>query len=148
VKPLGRKTVDEMIVFLEEEVSAIAIDFSQLSEGFQKGFHMGIDLYVESWQLNAKIKDLEFFAYLIPKNQKGSQYYQYPYEPMIVEGYGDDLICVILVKPLEDYIFCNCNKLFLDLCVERGIGEYDYENDTMKLVEYLSHFEFLENKWY
>ena len=47
-----------------------------------------------------------------------------------------------------EYIFSNCSKLFLDLVIERGIDKKDYDEENIKLIEYLSRIEALENGWY
>lgn len=146
VKP-GKKTIDELTEFLIKKASAIQIDFSSLLDITRKGLIMGITPHIEERNLNLKVDDLNFLVFILPHNGQDSTYYQYPYRPTSIDGYGDDLICIILERN-TDYISCNCSRLFLDVVLERGISEYDYDNDTIELLIYLSRIEELENKWY
>ncbi|MDR1101431.1 MAG: hypothetical protein LBL34_03645 [Clostridiales bacterium] len=148
VKPSGKKTPEEMADFLEDKLSAVPIDFSSFVDVTRKVTMLHLNLYIKTKGMDLSFNDLEFMAYKIPNDKFGAEYYKYPYKSMEVEGHGDDLIYVILEKHLDNYINCNCGKLSLDLAIKRGVSDYDYENNTIGLLEYLSRLEAIENKWY
>lgn len=56
--------------------------------------------------------------------------------------------CTFIDISKTNYIGSNCGRLFLDLVIERGIEEKDYQQNSIKLIEYLSRIEALEKGWY
>lgn len=90
-----------------------------------------------------KKEDLLFRCFTIKDKGIGKDYYQLQRS----KGYEVDKIYAIMEEK-TGYIGGNCNKLVLDLMIERGIKNSDYNNNTMKLIEYLSRIEALENGWY
>jgi len=147
VKSGNKMTFSEMCSFLEENMSAVKIDFNLISEITRRMMKVSIGHYLRENKPDLSLDKLQFAAYEIPREGKGAEYYNYPHISQIVEGHDHNSIYVILEKHI-DYINCNCNKLFLDLTIKRGVSEYDYENNTMRLIEYLSRIEALEQKWY
>ena len=148
VQPGNKKTIPELCDFLERNMSAIKINFNLINKLTRKIMLKSINYYIKVNNQCLPLSKLQFIAYKIPRNGAGALYYNYSYIPIIVEGHDNDSIYVVFEKHLEDYIYCNCNKLFLDLTITRGISVYDYDHNTSRLIEYLSRIEANENQWY
>lgn len=92
---------------------------------------------------NEKKENLLFRCFIIDDKGDGKSYYQL----QRMKGYEDNRIYAIMEEK-TGYIGGNCNKLVLDLIIERGVKNSDYDNNTTGLLEYLSRIEALENGWY
>ncbi len=140
------KTVDELSEFLENKLSAVPIAFSEFNQTTRKVMMMSIECKIKDEKLNLDLNDLEFLPYIIPKNGCGANYYNYPYTN--AELRDKDMIYVILEKHINYYMHCNSPKLFLDLAIERGVSQYDYDNNTSKLILYLMNMDSLKKRIY
>lgn len=150
-KPLvqpGELTIPELCDFMERNMSAVRIDFNLVNELTRKIMLKSIDCYIESIDKGLTLDKLQFIAYEIPCDGAGAEYYNYRHIPLRVEGHDYNSIYVIFEKHLEDYINCNCNKLALDLRIKKGISEYDYNHNTLRLIDYLTQIAAIENQWY
>ncbi len=90
-----------------------------------------------------KKESLKFLCFIIKNEGEGEEYYK------LLHSKGHE--CNIIYAVFEEktnYIGSNCGKLFLDLVIERGIEEKDYQQNSIKLIEYLSRIEALEKGWY
>ena len=45
----------------------------------------------------------------------------------------------VYIDETSGYIESNCSGLFTELALYKGISQYDYDNNTDKLIEYLTH---------
>lgn len=61
--------------------------------------------------------------------------------------FQDDRIYVVFEKG-TGYIRSNNNKLLLELFLERGVSQYDFDNDTNWLRSYLFYLESYSNGEY
>lgn len=82
--------------------------------------------------------DLNFVAYKILKNPKSNSYYQYDYAHFIVQG--DDFIFVVF-ETTTGVIQSNSSKLMLELHIEQGVSQYDYDNETSLFINYLASLD-------
>lgn len=88
-------------------------------------------------------ENMKFLSFIVKNEGNGREYHNI----LRTKGYEYNEIYAIMEINLE-YIFSNCSKLFLDLVIERGIDKKDYDEENIKLIEYLSRIEALENGWY
>ena len=86
---------------------------------------------------------LNFMCFFIRNKGRGKEYHKILHS----KGYEYNEIYAIF-EGETNYIGSNCGRLFLDLVIERGIEEKDYQQNSIKLIEYLSRIEALEKGWY
>lgn len=84
---------------------------------------------------------MDFIAYQLVRNQKSEAYYQRRFST----GPGDIFFAY---EQKTGYLYSNSGRLFLELNCARGVSEYDYEHNTVQLVEYLSCIDRLNNEDY
>ncbi|MEG6522252.1 hypothetical protein [Desulfotomaculum sp. 1211_IL3151] len=87
--------------------------------------------------------DLNFVAYKIVNNPKSNSYYQYDYAHFI----ENDLIFVVL-ETKTGFIHSNSGKLMLELRIEQGVSQYDYDNQTLLFIDYLASLDLYSNDEY
>ncbi len=87
--------------------------------------------------------NLEFLMFIVKNEGSGKQYYELS---MSRRNEFEDVYAVLEIK--SGHISSNCSKLFLDLIIDKGIDKKSYDEENIKLIEYLSRIESLEKKWY
>ena len=131
-----------------------ALKVSKSRTGKQEGVHIDTaekirNLNKQSYDIpkesNLTTDDLNFVTYKILKNPKSNSYYQYNYAHLSVQG--DDFIFVIF-ETRTGVIHCNSSKLMLELHIEQGISQFDYDNETILLIDYLSSLDQYSNGEY
>lgn len=142
-----RKNFDETCDFLEKKLNAKQLNSDLISESMRNFLMYNIKMYSKTHGIELNLDDLDIILYIIPKDGYGKKYYKENYTSTSITGYKD-YIYIILVKQLEYYMECNCGVLFIDVAIERGISDYDVENQTIKYIEYLSRIEAKENNYY
>ncbi len=97
---------------------------------------------------SAKYKSDEFIfhCYRLLRNEKNNVYYNNNY----VHNFTDENVNYIYVifEEKTGVFYCNSNKLALELIISKGVTKYDYDNDTILLIELLSSIEFLRRQEY
>lgn len=87
--------------------------------------------------------EMNFLLFIVKNEGEGKKYHNL----LRAKGYKyDDIYALIETK--SEHISSNCSKLYLDMIISRGIDKKDYDEENMKLVEYLSRIEALEQTWY
>lgn len=146
-KEKPKKSLTEICNYLETELDAISLDFELVVDPMRKFLFYNIEMYIKSHNMNVNISSDDIILYVISKDGKGKRYYEEKHTLAAINGYRD-YIYVILVKKLDYYMECNCDVMFIDIAIERGISEWDRKNQSLMYMEYLSRIEFRENNYY
>ena len=79
---------------------------------------------------NISSEDIKFHAYRVEDSTASKEYYQ---------EMDDEEKIYVYIDEASGYIESNCSGLFTELALYKGISQYDYDNNTDKLIEYLTH---------
>ena len=79
---------------------------------------------------NISPENIKFHAYRVEDSTASKEYYQ---------EMDDEEKIYIYIDETSGYIESNCSGLFTELAPYKGISQYDYDNNTDKLIEYLTH---------
>lgn len=90
--------------------------------------------------------DLNFVAYKIIKNPKSNSYYQYDYAHLF--DFQEDNFIFVVFETKTGVIHSNSGKLLLELHIKQGVSQYDYDNETVLFIDYLSSLEHYSNGEY
>lgn len=142
----GEKNVEELIDYLKHKVDIVEIATTELIKFILQHIIYNVVHCIRNQQLNLTAEELNFVAYKLIKNDKSNSYYQYDYVH-IDDEQEDDLIFVVF-EARTGSIYSNSNKLQLELFVEQGVSQYDYDNETLMLVSYLSYLDRYSNEEY
>jgi len=145
VKP--KKGFEDMCHLIEQELDGKLLDFGLVLDPMRKFLYYNINMYLIEKKINLNEDKLDIILYIIPKDGKGSKYYKERYTLNSISGYKD-YIYVILIKQCEYFMSCNCDVLFIDLAIERGVSDTDKKNQSMEYLTYLTRIEAKENNYY
>lgn len=132
----GEKSVEELIDYLKGKVDIVEIATSELIPSIFQYIKFNVVNCMRNHDLNLTASDLNLLAYKLIKNNNNTSYYQE--FKHISNDYEYDIIYVVFEKR-TGYINSNCNKLLLELFIEQGISQYDYDHDTILLTGYISY---------
>lgn len=141
----GEKNVDELIKYLKNKVNIVEISTTELVKPILQCITYNVVHCIRNEQLKLTADELNFVAHKLIRNDKSNSYYQYDY--VHIDEQEDDLIFVIFEMRTGN-IYSNSNKLQLELFVEQGVSQYDYDNETLMLVSYLSYLDRYSNEEY
>ena len=79
---------------------------------------------------NISPENIKFYAYRVEDSTASKEYYQ---------EMDDEEKIYVYIDETSGYIESNCSGLFTELALYKGISQYDYDNNTDKLIEYLTH---------
>ncbi|MDR3586982.1 MAG: hypothetical protein P4L59_16970 [Desulfosporosinus sp.] len=136
----GEKSTEELINFLKDKVDVVEIDTTEFSRFFMERHIINIVHCVRNQELKLTANDLNIIAFNIIKDNRSNSYYQCRPVQRIANKHKNDMIYVVFEKR-TGYIHSNSNKLLLELFIERGISQYDYDNDTNLLHSYLFYLD-------
>ncbi|MCL6479491.1 MAG: hypothetical protein K6T65_13985 [Peptococcaceae bacterium] len=139
----GEKNVDELIEYLKRKVDIVEISATELVNPILQFITYNVVHCIRNKQLKLTADELNFIAYKLIRNDKSTSYYQNDY--VHVGEQEDDIIFVVL-ETKTGSIYSNSNKLQLELFVEQGVSQYDYDNETLMLVSYLSYLDRYSNE--
>lgn len=137
----GEKSVEELIDFLKGKVDIVETATTELDQSFYEYYIIGN--VVRGTNENLIANELNFIIYKVLKNNRSNPYYQCyvpnirnPENPENLKNPEDAPIYVVFEKRTRR-IYTNSNRLRLELYIERGVSQYDYDNDTDLLHSYL-----------
>lgn len=81
---------------------------------------------------NISPENIKFHVYSVEDSTASKEYYQ---------EMDDEEKIYVYIDETSGYIESNCSGLFTELALYKGISQYDYDNNTDKLIEYLTHCE-------
>lgn len=129
----GKKTPSDLADWIKTKFDVKLISFSKFSDAFFSSIKFNALHAITNKYLCLSEGDFEFVLYQIIENEKSNVYY----DSFDLRNAGEEFIFIILERK-TGYVFTNHNKLQLELVMEQGISQYDYDNETDVFVNYLS----------
>lgn len=140
----GERNIAQIWEYLKERVDLSPMALEDIEPNERGLILKNISTSMVNEELKLSPEDFQLRISRIVKNEKSRPYYQCRYLQMW-ENPAEDCIFV-LAEAQTGYIHSNSNKLQLELLVAQGISEYDYVNETMRFVAYLSYLDFHTRK--
>ena len=124
---IGEKSIEEVIAYLKQKF--VIKDITQkISDIEIKRFKFNIVHSLDGENISPE--NIKFFAYRVEDSTASKEYYQ---------EMDDEEKIYVYIDETSGYIESNCSGLFTELALYKGISQYDYDNNTDKLIEYLTH---------
>ena len=124
---IGEKSIEEVIDYLKQKfvIKDITQNISDIEMKICR-FNIMHSLDGE----NILPENIKFYAYRVEDSTASKRYYQ---------EMDDDEKIYVYIEEISRYIEPNSSGLFTELELYKGISQYDYDNNTDKLIEYLTH---------
>lgn len=124
---IGEKSIEEVITYLKQKfvIKDITQNISDIEMKICR-FNIMHSLDGE----NILPENIKFHAYRVEDSTASKRYYQ---------EMDDDEKIYVYIEEVSGYIESNSSGLFTELELYKGISQYDYDNNTDKLIEYLTH---------
>lgn len=124
---IGEKSIEEVIAYLKQKF--VIKDITQkISDIEIKRFKFNIVHSLDGENISPE--NIKFYAYRVEDSTASKEYYQ---------KMDDEEKIYVYIDETSGYIESNCSGLFTELALYKGISQYDYDNNTDKLIEYLTH---------
>ena len=124
---IGVKSIEEVIAYLKQKF--VIKDITQkISDIEIKRFKFNIVHSLDGENISPE--NIKFYAYRVEDSTASKEYYQ---------EMDDEEKIYVYIDETSGYIESNCSGLFTELALYKGISQYDYDNNTDKLIEYLTH---------
>ena len=124
---IGEKSIEEVIDYLKQKF--VIKDITQkISDIEIKRFKFNIVHSLDGENISPE--NIKFYAYRVEDSTASKRYYQ---------EMDDDEKIYVYIEEISRYIESNSSGLFTELELYKGISQYDYDNNTDKLIEYLTH---------
>lgn len=133
--PIGVKKTSELINFLKTSIDVKEIALNDIP-GYAKHsivYNATHSILNEELQLNPD--EMIFFAFLIIKNQRSDKYFQ--------DKYQFENSIYVVFEERTGYIWSNNNRLFVELELERGISQQEFDTEGILFRSLLSHLAIL-----
>ncbi|RTR35340.1 hypothetical protein EKG37_05535 [Robertmurraya yapensis] len=140
IRPL--QSVNDVISAFQKKLDIAETELSESEAIFLK---MTIPNYINAHKNNpikSNLDNLNFISYGVVRNEKSDHYYNH----MRISS-GNERILVIIESQLNA-ITSNCEKLKVDMLIERGIDTSHVNQETPEFFAYLMLFDsYKENHW-
>ena len=124
---IGEKSIEEVIAYLKQKF--VIKDITQkISDIEIKRLKFNIVHSLDGENISPE--NIKFHACRVEDSTASKEYYQ---------EMDDEEKIYVYIDETSGYIESNCNGLFTELALYKGISQYDYDNNTDKLIEYLTH---------
>ena len=124
---IGEKSIEEVIAYLKQKF--VIKDITQKMSDIEiKRFKFNIVHSLDGENISPE--NIKFYAYRVEDSTASKEYYQ---------EMDDEEKIYVYIDETSGYIESNCSGLFTELALYKGISQYDYDNNTDKLIEYLTH---------
>lgn len=124
---IGEKSIEEVIAYLKQKF--VIKDITQkISDIEIKRFKFNIVHSLDGENISPE--NIKFHAYRVEDSTASKKYYQ---------EMDDEEKIYVYIDEASEYIESNCSGLFTELALYKGISQYDYDNNTDKFIEYLTH---------
>lgn len=132
---VGVKKTSELINILKAKADIKEILLNDIP-GYTKNFivyNVKHSILNEHLQLNPN--EMTFFVFLVIKNQKSEKYFcdKYQFEKFIY----------VVFEEHTGYVWSNNNRLFVDLELERGVSQQEFDTEGILFRSLLSHLAIL-----
>ena len=122
------RSVDDVRLWLLNEVGAVEVPLSQIEE---QSIHPHI--FKENIRLNyGEVENMEVLAFLLKRTEKTELYFD-------DEDWNRD-IWILIERQSEWTEVCMSNKLLHEITLQFGITQEDYDQETIKYLEYAMAF--------
>ena len=126
---IGEKSTEEVIAYLKEKF--IIKDITQVILDIEiKRFKFNIIHSLDGENISSE--DIKFHAYHVERSKASKRYYK---------EMDDDVKIYVYIDEASGCIESNSCGLFTELELYKGISQYDYDNNTDKLIEYLTNLK-------
>ena len=131
----GEKSIEELIDYLKDRMDIVGITPSELSQAYYQSILFTFVHCIRNYKFNLTANEFDITINKILKNDKSIAYFEY--ERLSSESNQNDIFVVFEKK--AGIIYTNNSKLFLELCIEQGVSQDDYDNETILFDAYLSY---------
>lgn len=135
----GQKSLEELVTYLKNKVDVEAVETEAISNLHMRFTGHNVVHCLLNEQLKLSADDLDFVVYKLVRNEKSDDYYS-KFWVNISASLRNELIYIIF-ETKTGYVYSNCNTLYLELYLKRGVSQFDYDNETLLLISYLSAVE-------
>jgi len=133
----GEKSVENLIDFLKGKVDIVETEITKLTKSIFKHIIQNV-VHGNQNKENSTSNELDFIVYEVVKNNRSNSYYQ-SYIPKV--DHSENVTIYVVFEKKTRGIYTNSNILFLELSIERGVSQYDYDNDTDLFKGYLFYLD-------
>lgn len=130
--PVRERSVAEVIEWLKKKVDVEEISSDEIS----KQYNIRNKMFLYNCKDITNKEDFLVKVFRVFRNEKSYKYYE--------ECFDEELL--LWLEETNFIIDTTSNLLYRELMIYKGISEYDYVNDTIKLSEYISIYFDLSSK--
>ena len=136
-----QKSISDLQTWLQKRFDVEEIPLSEFSDAFWKQLTFSATNAITNRRFKITNDKLNFIAYRLPLTEKNKAFLNG------TRNVKDQFIYVIF-ESNTGFISTNHAHLHLELSVEQGISQYDYDNDTEMLIYYITCMDKLQKKEY
>lgn len=132
-----QKSIDDLVGWLRRKTTVTKIDFSCFSKSLITMISNNAVNAITNQKTKANKEDLEFVCFKV----EDSKY------KLILDVTHEEFIYVIIERK-TGYILSNCNELYFELVLTRGVTQEDIDSHTMYMQYYLHCLRAYQGKEY
>jgi hypothetical protein len=140
---IPQKTFEEIQIWLKNKYDVEEISLSEFTSTFIKHMKFNALHAITNKTQQLTPDDFKFVAYKLLDTEKNKFYNNI----LFIDGFTEKIVYIILERK-TGYNLVNHSKIQLELTIAQGISQYDYENDTDVLLNYISCMDRLDKKEY
>lgn len=140
IRPL--QSVNDVISAFKKKIDIVETELSEYDAIFLKMTALNyIHIHNNNDLIKPNLDNLNFVSYEIVRNEKSDHYYN-----LMREATSDDERIIVITEPQLNELTSNCQKLKIDLIIERGIDTSHVNQETPEFFAYLMLFDtYIEN---
>lgn len=136
-----QKSISELYAWLNNHLDIDELPLSEFSDSFLKQLKLSATKAITNAELNLTAEQLQFVSYRLLPSERNSTYNEVLCESNAKFTY-------VIFEKNTGYISTNNSQLLLELSVEQGISQYDYDNTTSRFLYYITCVDRLAKKEY
>lgn len=136
-----QKNILELHGWLSSHFNIEEFPLTEFSNSFIKQLYFSVANAITNEKLRLKAEQFQFVSYRLLPTDKNCVY------NAVLHKIGEKYIYVIFEKN-TGYISTNNAQLHLELSVEQGVSQYDYDNNTDIFLYYITCIDRLQKKEY
>ncbi len=138
-----KKTFEETQIWLKSKYDVEEISLSEFTSAFIKHMKFNALHAITNKTLQLRFDTFKFVAYKLLETEKNKSYNSI----LFTNGFTEKFVYIILEQE-TGYNLANHSKIQLELTIAQGISQYDYDNNTDVLLNYISCIDRLDKKEY
>ena len=132
---IGPKTVLELSILLKNKLTVQEIGAGKFSDYYREALKLNAFYCINNEKLQIRPDEMVFRFFKVIMDKRAKQYLaEEPHN--ILWG-----MCYIVFEERTGYIDSSSNKLFLDIMLERGVPQEDYDNEGLQFRCLLTYFD-------